>query len=90
MLFKVYTKSNETDQSAEVFSFISNSERQQTMKNAKCSKPLKQVTIKNHKYDFEKVKNETKPFLRNEEIKPTIYCYIKVDQFEEILKKTSR
>ena len=39
---------------------------------------------------FEKVGNETKTFLQNENIEPNNYCIIQVDDYDEILYKTRR
>ena len=52
--------------------------------------------MKDHKYEslelnehFEKVEKETKKFLQYKNIEPNHYCVIKVDQYYEILNKTS-
>ena len=61
-------------------SHINNSERKQTLRNAKSI----QDTMKDHTYEnlelneyFEKVENETKMFLKYKNSEPNNYCIIK-------------
>ena len=60
-------------------------------------KTLLQDTMKDHINEnlelnehFEKVENETKLFLQYNNTEPTNCCSIKIDDYEEILNKTSR
>ena len=83
-------KPNETEQSVEVS--YKQLRAKTEIEKSEMFKTLLQDTMKDHLCEnlelnehFEKVKNATKMFLQYKNTKPTNYCIIKADDYEQIL-----